>query len=158
VALSTKAAEKESIMKLSEVLRVLHQMQKDTTRLLFEVSVNESETIHKAVAKADLALGNAASLVRQRLSGTQGINGTCAAAGQGGRFGKPSSQKSTPVLEKSAAALQLSASSNGKESAAQVVSVSPEDTVPDDEHRERSGQSSWEYLDTIQHPGDRPNP
>jgi hypothetical protein len=145
-------------MKLSEVLRLLHQMQKDTTRLLFEVPVNESEMIRKAVAKADLALGNAASLVRQRLSGTQAINGTCAAAGRDDRFGKPSSQKSTRVPEESTTALQQSASSNGKESAAQVVSVSPEDAVPDDEHTAHLGQSSWEYLDTIQHPEDRPNP
>jgi hypothetical protein len=144
-------------MKLAEVLRLLHQTHKETTRLLFDASVNESEAIRSAVAKADLALGNAASLVRQRLAGTQGINAICADPKQAGHNGK--AQKSTCISQKRVASSQATVSANGNESATRAVAgVTPEDGLPDDEYAIQLAQNSWEYLDTIEHPSDRPSP
>jgi len=145
-------------MKLVEVLRVLHQTHKDTTRLLFEASVNEREAIRGAVAKADLALGNAASLVRQHLAGNPGINRTCADANQNGHNGKPSSQKSTRVQQKRVESSHPVASSTCTEPGSLAANALPEAGLPDDEYAVQLGQNSWDYLDTIEHPCDRPNP
>ena len=145
-------------MKLAEVLRVLHQMHKETTRLLFEGSVSESEVIRKAVAKADLALGNAASLVRQHLVGPHATGRTGDDAQQESRPGKAFSQKSPHVPEKHTAVPQCAAPSNGTESATEAAGVPAEDGLPDEEYTVQVGRSSWEYLDSIQHPDDRPCP
>ena len=139
-------------MKLAEVLRRLHQTHKETTRLLFESSVAESEAIRSAVAKADLALGNAASLIRDHLARTQGINATCANPKRGHNG---EAQKPTHMPQKRVAFSQATAAPNGNESAAQTASVTPEDGLPDDEYTVKMGQNSWEYLDTIEHPDDR---
>ena len=56
-------------MKLTEILESLHRMQKESTKLLFELSVSENAVVRQAVANADLALGNAASVVRRNLCG-----------------------------------------------------------------------------------------
>jgi hypothetical protein len=145
-------------MKLAEILRVLHQMHKDTTHLLFETPVSESEAIRSAVAKADLALGNAASLVRQRLSGSQGNSPSHADVRRGGHNGKAAPQKSTPTAEKRIAFSHCADSDNGKEPPTQIVSSSAEDGLPDDEYTLQLQHNSWDYLDSIQHPSDRPNP
>jgi len=145
-------------MRLADVLRVLHQIHKDTTRLLFEAPVNESEAIRSAVAKADLALGNAVSLVRESLSRSQGVNPACAEVKRNGQNGTAASQTSTRIPGKKVASCQGIGSSNIKEPATQAASALPEDGLPDDEYTVKLEQSSWEYLDTIEHPSDRPNP
>jgi cell division septum initiation protein DivIVA len=145
-------------MKLPEILRALHQMQKDTSRLLFEAAVNENEMLRKAVAKADLALGNAASLVRQNLCGVKGGNETSVAAGQNGRYGKATSQQSARVLEKTEAAREFIVASKSNEPELEVASGVSEDALPDHEYAVHLPQTNWEYLDTVQHPDDRLNP
>jgi len=66
-------------MKLAEILESLHRMQKETTKLLFEIPVNDNGLIRGAVAEADLTLGNAAAAVRRHLSRNRIICGSPAA-------------------------------------------------------------------------------
>jgi len=145
-------------MKFTEILQELHRMQKDTSRLLFEAPVNESETIRKAVAKADLALGNAASLVRQQLCGGQGSNGACSIVGQGGRDGKASSQKITRTSEKTPGTPRCVVARGVQEPELPPASGSPEDVLPDDEYAVHLGPGSREFLNIVQHPDDRLRP
>ncbi len=140
-------------MKLTEILQALHRMQKDTSRLLFEASIGESEMIRKAVAKADLALGNAASLVRQQLSGAYGPNGSAAGViTHNGGFGKVSSQRSLPVSEKRAAPPRPALACKGNESPVQVAAGLPEDALPDDEYAIHLPPKNWELLDAVEQP------
>ncbi|HXJ95490.1 MAG TPA: hypothetical protein VMT20_21825 [Terriglobia bacterium] len=142
-------------MKINEILQALHRMQKDTSRLLFEASVSESETIRKAVAKADLALGNAASLVRQELSGTHRPNGNAAGVAHNGSFAKASSQRSVPVAGKQAPAPRLVLASQENESAVLVAAGVPEDPLPDDEYAIHLPPRNWESSETFPNPDDR---
>jgi hypothetical protein len=142
-------------MKLPEILRTLHQMQKDTSHLLFEAAVNEDEMLRKVVAKADLALGNAASLVRQQLCGVQGSSGTSLAPEPEGRHGKAISQRSARVPDKIVAASEFAVASKAKEPELEVASGVPEDALPDDEYVVHLREGNWDYLDTVHHPDDR---
>lgn len=144
-------------MKLTEILQLLHQMQKGTTKLLFEAQVSESDMIRKAVAKADLALGNAASLVRQQLSGTQRTDRTFADAKKNGRSGLAASQRSDRTPEKGVAAAGYAISTQEKEPALQAASVPVEDAAVEHEELVDLRLRDWRYLDVIQHPADRPN-
>jgi hypothetical protein len=142
-------------MKFNEILQALHRMQKDTSRLLFEASVSESEMIRKAVAKADLALGNAASLVRQQLSGAHGTNGNAADITHNGGFAKASSQRSAYVPGKRPAALRPALASTANESAVQVAAGMTEDALPDDEYAIHLPPRNWESAETVQNPDER---
>jgi hypothetical protein len=141
------------MMKLIEILQALHRMQKETSRLLFEASVSESEMIRKAVAKADLALGNAATLVRQELSGAHGPNRN--GITHNGAVAKASSQRTTPVLQKRSPAPRLVLASQGNESPVQVAAGMPEDALPDDEYAVHLPPRNWESSETLQNPDDR---
>ena len=145
-------------MKLTEILQALHRMQKDTSRLLFDATVSEDEMVRKAVAKADLALGNAASLVRQQISGAHGPNGNGAGITRNGGFAKASSQRSIPVPERRAPAPRLVLTSQGSESAVQVAAGIPEDALPDDEYAVHLPPRNWESPETFPNPDDRVHP
>ena len=142
-------------MKFTEILQALHRMQKETSRLLFEAAVSENEMVRKAVAKADLALGNAASLVRQELSGARGPNGNGAGITHSGVFVKASSQRPTPVPAKRAPAPRLVLASQPNESAVHVAAGMPEDALPDDEYAVHLPPKNWESPETLQNPDDQ---
>ena len=139
-------------MKLAEILQSLHQMQKETTRLLFEVPVNESEVLRKAVTRADLALGNAASAVRQQVSGTPE---TVAEIGRERRSVVAAPRKPTRPAEAYAAASQPAVSNGTKQSLGQDR-VSLDEELLDNEDLIHLRHRDWGYLDVIQHPDDRP--
>ena len=142
-------------MKLTEILQALHRMQKDTSRLLFEASVSENEMVRKAVAKADLALGNAASLVRQELSGAHGASGSAAGIPHNGGFAKGSSQRPAIVHGKQVPAPRLVLASQGNKSDVPVAAGLPEDALPDEEYAVHLPPRNWESSEMLGNPDDR---
>jgi hypothetical protein len=125
-------------------------MQKDTSRLLFEATVSESEMIRKAVAKADLALGNAASLVRQEISGVRAPNGSAVGITPNGGFAQASSSRSTLAPEKRPPAPRLVLASKANETPVQVAAGLPEDALPDDEYSVHLPPRNWESSEMLE--------
>ena len=82
-------------MNLPEILQSLHRMQKETIGLLLEVQVSESEEIRMAVTKVDLALDNAAGIVRQHVLGSLSAAGAPARTGR--RRGAAASSEAVSV-------------------------------------------------------------
>lgn len=126
-------------MKLAEILESLHRMQKETSKLLFEVPVNDNALIRGAVAEADLTLGNAATAVRRQLSRNRIICLTPAEIREDARETRAVSRPAVPPATK-----QLLAHG----------SVSPADELPDGENLAYLGQRERDYLGTIRHPDD----
>lgn len=142
-------------MKPTEILQALHRMQKETSHLLFEATVSENEMVRKAVAKADLALGNAASLVRQQLSRAHGPKGNGATVTHNGSVAKAASYASAPAPGKRSPSPRLVLASQGNGSAVQVATGSPEDELRDNEYPVHLPPRNWDYADTFQNPDER---
>ena len=138
-------------MNLPEVLQHLHRMQKETARLLSEAPVTDSEEIRAAVTKVDLALDNAASMVRQRVLGSSSTDGTPARSRRNRRRGTAVSPKAVGAAESGLFASGPATSTQTNESPVQAVSVA----AVADEGGADVQQSAWDYLETIQHPDDR---
>lgn len=125
-------------MKLAEILESLHRMQKETSKLLFEVPVNDNALIRGAVAEADLTLGNAATAVRRHLSRSRITGLTPAQIRQDARETRAAFRPAVPPATK-----QLLAHG----------SVSPADELMDGKDLAYLGQRDRD-LDTIRHPED----
>jgi hypothetical protein len=126
-------------MKLAEILESLHRMQKETTKLLFEIPVNDNALIRGAVAEADLTLGNAATAVRRHLSRNRIACLTPAEIREDARETRAAFRRAVPPA------------TNGFPAQG---SVSPDDELSDGEDLAYLGQRDRDYLDTIRHPDD----